>query len=493
MKSIDQAMMSGVRLQSVAKISGWLLLFEGMLLCVPCVVGILYGESDWSAFAIAAAAAVAIGALLSYVTRHAKTKLHRREGYLLTSTVWILFSGFGMIPFLLCSHPLDVASAFFETMSGFTTTGASVIVNVESQSHSVLLWRALTQWIGGLGIVLFLLALLPALNQAGGLSVYNAETTGITHDKIHPRIRQTAASLWKIYVTLTLTMTALLWLGPMNFFDSLCQSMTAMSTGGFSTRNASIAAWHSDYVTAVITVFMFVAGVNFILLYGVWRGDWHSLWRSDVFRAYLGITIVAYLIFMAIILIGDKSYSLADVFLNPMFHIVSALTSTGFSISSDYTAWGSLGVGLTLILMILGACAGSTTGGLKIDRVVVLSKNIKRQIHMSLFPNHLVAIEVGGKQVDARNMASVTALLAMYLIAISGGTLLMAAQGRNLIDAFFTTVSCVSNNGLGYGITGAGFGDLSAITKWVMAGLMLIGRLEFFTVITLFSAAFWRR
>lgn len=485
-------MSTDVSFRSIAKISGWLLLFEGVLLCVPCLTGVIYRESDWSAFAVAAVAAIAAGLSLCIPLRHVKTRLRRREGYLLTSLVWVLFSFFGMIPFMISSQPLDAASAFFETMSGFTTTGASVIADVEAQSHAVLLWRALTQWIGGLGIVLFLLALLPALNQAGGISVYNAETTGITHDKLHPRIRQTAASLWKIYLVLTSAMILLLWAGPMNFFDSLCQSMSAMSTGGFSTRNAGIAAWNSDYVTVVITVFMFVAGVNFVLLYSVWRGDRRSLWRNDVFRTYLGVVAVTYLFFLLSLLLHHQGSNISDLLLKPLFHIVSALTSTGFGIA-DYAKWGPLCVGLTILLMIFGACAGSTTGGLKIDRIVVLYKNIKRQTHMSLFPNHLVAIEVGGRQVESRNLASVTALLAMYLIALSAGTLLMTAQGRDLVDAFFATVSCVGNNGLGYGITGAGFGDLSAVTKWAMSGLMLIGRLEFFTVITLFTASFWRR
>ncbi|MDE6217719.1 MAG: TrkH family potassium uptake protein, partial [Muribaculaceae bacterium] len=288
--------MTGINLKASAKVVGWLLILEAAMLLMPAAVSLIYGGRDFLPFILAAAITAFSGVAVSWPLHRVKIQLRRREGYLLTAIVWVLFSLFGMIPFLLCDHPLSVADAYFETMSGFTTTGATVISDVESYSHAILFWRALMQWLGGLGIVLFLLALLPALNQSGGITMYNAETTGITHDKLHPRIRQTAGSLWQLYGILTVMLIFLLWLGPMDIFDAVCQSLAAISTGGFSTRNSSIAAWNSSYVNAVITLFMFVAGVNFVLLYGAVHGRARDLFRNDVFRSYLGIVLGAFLL-----------------------------------------------------------------------------------------------------------------------------------------------------------------------------------------------------
>lgn len=485
-------MARGISIRSIAKVSGWLLYLEGIFLCVPLVVALCYHESDWFAFLMAIVAAVVVGSALSLPQRGRKIRMGRREGYLLTSLVWIFFSIIGMIPFMLCAEPLDVAPAFFETMSGFTTTGASVIVDVEAQSHAILIWRAMMQWLGGLGIVLFLLALLPSLNQAGGIYVYNAETTGITHDKLHPRIRQTAVSLWKIYMLFTAVEIILLWIGPMDLFDSVCQSMSTVSTGGFSTRNDSIAAWDSNYVACVVIVFMFLSGVSFNLLYAFFHGDWRAPWRNDVFRSYLLIIFGTYLLLAVYIFFKTGLSSISGAIVKPLFHVISAMTTTGFSFG-QYTEWGQFCIGLTCMLMVFGACAGSTSGAFKVDRIVALAKNIVRQIHITLFPNHIVAIEVNGRQVSSKSFGGVAALLCLFFIAILACALILCAEGRNLEDAFFTTLSCLGNNGLGYGLTGSGFYTLSHTSMWVLSLAMLIGRLEFFTVITVFTATFWRK
>ena len=287
-------MNSNLRFARVFRVCGWLLLLEALFLLLPMCVSLAYGEDDWWTFLAAAVSAGAVGGGAAYFLRGCPSRLNRLDAFLLTTMVWVLFSGFGMIPFMAGSLGADAAGAFFETMSGFTTTGATVIADVESQTRGLLFWRSLIQWIGGLGIVLFILAVLPALNRDGGISMFNAEMTGISHDKLHPRIRQTAKSLWEVYGVLTAVLALLLWLGPMDFFDSVCQSMTTMSTGGFSTRNDSIAGFGSRYVAAAVTLFMLVGGVNFTLIYNMSRGDFSSLRRNTVVKVYAGTVAAIY-------------------------------------------------------------------------------------------------------------------------------------------------------------------------------------------------------
>lgn len=478
--------------KSIGKILGWLLLVEALLLIIPALISIVGGESATPGFLVAAALAACLGAALYLPLRKGNIRLRRREGFFLTSVVWIIFSFIGMIPFLACGAIDSPASAFFETMSGFTTTGASVFSNVESLPKSILFWRALMQWVGGLGIVLFLLAMLPQLNQSGGITVYNAETTGITHDKLHPRIRQTVLSLWKIYAVITILLILLLWAGPMDLFDSICQAFATVSTGGFSTRNSGIAYWQSDYVLIVLTLFMTAAGVNFFVIYDTLRGGWRSLRSNDVFIAYIAIILAASAAVALSLALSPGSDSFSSVVIEPLFQISSAITSTGFS-ASGYPSWSAVAMGIVILMMIVGACAGSTAGGLKIDRVVVLYKNMKRTLQRTLYPTHVIDIESGGRLIDSERMNAVGAFLALYLVVLILGTLLMCAFGYSLQDSFFATVSCVGDNGLGYGATASGYGSLPAVLKWVMSAEMLLGRLEFFTVICVFIPAFWRR
>lgn len=481
-----------LRYDTLAKVAGWLLLLESVLLLPPLILCAIYGESDWKGFAVAALATGASGGTLAYIFRDSATRLYRREGYLLISTVWILFSIFGMIPFILCTHPLGMADAFFETMSGFTTTGATVISDVESQSHGILLWRALIQWIGGLGIVLFLIALLPALNDSGGISLFNAEITGISHDKLHPQIRRTASSLWKTYLALTLAMIPLLMAGGMDFFDSLCQSLTTTSTGGFSTRNASIGYWESGYIASVMTVFMFAGGTNLVVLYNAFKGGWRVAMKNEILRNYILVVAVAAVVIAAGISQSDNGSGFSGNIIASLFHTVSAITSTGFTYS-DFSTWGSLALQLTMLLMISGACAGSTTGGIKIDRITVLVKSLKNEIIRTLFPRRIKNVRTGGRIIDEPTLVRVMGFITVYIIALTAGAVAMAAYGYSVTDSFFASISCMGNNGLGYGVTGSGYGSLPDLLKWIFSFEMLIGRLEIFTILVLFYPPFWKR
>jgi len=476
-------------------IVGWLLLIEGGFLLVPTGTCLAYGESDWVPFAATSAITLATGALCARFTRPTSFHMGKRDGYLLTAMVWVVFSIFGMIPFLFCTKAVSVSDAFFEAMSGFTTTGASVLESIEGMSHGIHLWRALMQWIGGMGIILFTLAVIPMLNHSGGMQMFNAEVTGITHDKIQPRISQTAKSLWFIYISLTAVLIFLLWLGPMNLFDSFCHAFGAISTGGYSSHEDGIAAWTGSlYIKIVLIVFMFLGGVNFGLIYKCLRGNFKPLKQNDVFRTYVAVILLMLVLCSSTIVIRGQASNWVEAIIDPLFQVVSTITSTGFS-TSNYEAWGPFVLSLTFVMMFFGACAGSTSGGAKIDRILYLFKNAHNELYRCLFPNSIMSVKVNDRVVNPELVSKVIAFLCIYMLLIVAGGMALTACGVPLIDSFFSSFSCLSNTGLGAGITGYGssYDILPDAAKWILSFQMLTGRLEIFTVLVLFTPAFWRR
>lgn len=486
-------MMASIRIGAMARIVGRLVLIDALILTVPMFVSIAYGERDWLSFLIAAGAAALSGGVLTLVTRRNTESIRAREGFIVTAFIWVVFGLFGIIPLMTCRNPLDFTDAFFEIISGYTTTGASVIADVEAMSHGILFWRALSQWIGGLGIILFMLALLPELNKSIGISMFNAEATGITHDKLHPRIRQTALSLWGVYAVLTVVSVLLLWAGPMDLFDSVCHTFAAIATGGFTTRNEGLAYWDSAYVYWVVNGVMYVAGLNFLLIFGVRRGNPRGLTGNAVARTYTGIiACAAVLMFPVAILYGIADGN--DWFTFTLFHVVSAITSTGFGVPGA-EKWGPAALALTLLLMICGACAGSTTGGLKVDRIVVLWQNLRNEIRVTAFPKRMYVVRLCGSALDNSLVSRVSAFCAIYMLIMGGATVVVSFFGYSLTDSLFMVASCIGCNGLGYGATGAGagFGLLPDAVKWLLTFCMLLGRLEIFTYLVLLLPAFWRR
>lgn len=486
-------MKSEINYKSLGKVAGQLLATEGIMLLIPLLLEIIYGEPGWKGFLAASLFSLAAGFTLSFSLRRVPLQLHWKEGFILVSFGWILFSLIGMVPFIFCSHPLSVSDAFFETVSGFTTTGATTIADVEALSKGVLLWRAMTQWLGGLGIIMFMLAVLPSLNERSGLFLFNAEATGITHDKLRPRIRHTAYTLWMVYSSLTVVMFLLLWLGDMNFFDALCHSMTTISTGGFSTKNQSIAFWHSHYTDIVVIVFMFLGGVNFPLLYAIATGKRRNLSGADALKAY-AVIVAAVSVLLSCHLLLRKLYGFgADVAVSPLFHTISTITTTGFTLD-DFSHWGPFPLLLTFILMLCGACAGSTTGAIKIDRIVALGRNLRNEIRRSISPRRVFVVRIDGNVIPREELAKISAFTTLYLLLIFAGTFVVSAYGISLEDSFFAVVSCVGNNGLGYGLTGAagGFHLLPDATKWMLSILMLTGRLELFSIFVMFFRSFWK-
>ena len=473
---------------------GQLLLFEAFFLIVPLIICICNKEDDWLPFLCTIGVTALCGIILKYLVKAESDNLGRKDGSMITVMVWILFSLFGMLPFIFGSSHLNISEGFFETMSGFTTTGATVIRDIEKCSKGLVLWRAMTQWIGGLGIVLFTLAIIPSLNNSKGVFMFHAEVSGITHDKIGARIANTAKVLWLLYGVLTIILILLLWIGPMTLFESICHAFAAISTGGYSTRNESIAAFDSFYIKLVLSVFMFIGGVNFGLIYAACRGYFKQLWKNDVLRAFLLLILINYVLTLISIFHSGNFHGWQSFTIDPIFHIVSAMTSTGFG-AGNFESWGALSIVLTIIMMYFGACAGSTTGGAKLDRLVYLFKNFKIEAKRSVSPRSIKAIRINGQIITPENINEIVAFLLIYTGMILFGGILLAALDFPIVDAFFSSISCISNNGLGSGVTGVtgSYDFLPNIGKWIMSFLMLGGRLEIFALIMLLTPSFWRR
>ena len=484
-----------VNIAVVARIIGWLLIMESAFMALPLVTSLIYSEPESvKAFAIAIGVTLLVGAAMTFGIRPKRNNMHTREGLLLTASVWVAFSLFGCLPFILSGTLPRFVDAYFETMSGFTTTGASVIRDVESAAKGILLWRSISQWLGGMGIILFTLAVLPMLNHSGGVQLFNAEVTGLTHDKLRPRVSQTATSLWAVYCALSLALFAFLWAGPMNFFDALNHMFVTISTGGFSTKNASIGHWNSLYLNIVVTIFMLLSGLNFHLIYRFAMGDRAAIWKNDVFRWTVGLLSAVGVLVGINVILQDTMDNKLMAFVCGYFQTISAATSTGLS-AFDYEADGPFVSLMFVMVMLFGASAGSTAGGAKIDRLVLLVKNTSIQIYQLLHPNTVKVIRVNGRVVSSEVYSKCVAFLSCFFAIIFISSIVFTESGMPAFDAIFTAVSAVSNIGMGYGFTGlhGSFADMNDLCKVVFSFDMLAGRLEMFTILILFTRGFWKK
>jgi trk system potassium uptake protein TrkH len=482
-----------VNVVMLLRMIGWLLIIEAGFMLIPLVSAIIYNDSEISDFAISSGFTAAVGFILMRLKPRSRD-MGKREAILLTSMTWIILSLFGMIPFLLSGTHPGVTDAFFESMNGFTTTGASVLTTVKSVSHSILLWRSIQQWIGGMGIILFTLAIVPMLNNQGGMFLFNAEVTGITHDKLRPRISSTAKGLWMVYITLTALLILLFAFSDMNLFEAICQGLSTMSTGGFSTRDMNFEAWGSMYVKIVATIFMAIGGVNFALLYKASMGKFKDLVRSTVLRWYLAIIVISYLLLAINILLNGAYQSIEDITIDPLFQAVSTISSTGIS-EPDFQNWGLLSTIVLVVMMFTGACAGSTSGGAKLDRMVIMLKFIKNEFFKLMHPNNVTTVSINGKGTSYMMVQKVLAFLCLYVIVIFVGGTLLTFCGLPLKESFFYCLSCISNTGIGTDIVGigGGFSTIPDIAKWILSGVMLVGRLELYTVLLIFTPIFWEK
>lgn len=491
-----QASALRVNIPMVCRVLGYMLLIETVFMLAPLATALVdHDMGNLKAFAISAAVTFAAGAAVVGLIRPAYTDMGKREGFMLTALVWVVYSFFGMLPFMLSPQlQMNVTDAFFEAMSGFTTTGASLIDLDRELGHAVHMWRCLSQWIGGMGIIIFTLAVIPMLDSAGGMQMFNAEVTGITHEKLRPRISQTAKHLWEVYVALTAMAFLLLWFGPMSAFDAACHAMATLSTGGFSTSMAGIDGWNSVYVKTVVTVFMFLGGVNIAFIFRAAAGEFSFLRRNEAFMAYVKTILLALVVFAVAIWLQGAYTGWQSVTIDPLFQIVSSFTSTGYTLSS-FDSWGPLVLSITMLLMFSGACAGSTSGGAKIDRFLVLGKFLRNELRRCIRPNAVFSVRLNKSSVPGFTVSKTVAFLVFYVLLFVAGGLLLSAMGVPMFDAVFSAFACISNTGLDAQITGYGttYMHIPGAGRWVLAMLMLTGRLELFTVIILFTRSFWRK
>jgi trk system potassium uptake protein TrkH len=432
---------------------------------------------------------VAVGFLMWRLTPGSR-ELQAREGFAVVTFGWILLACFGALPFVFCHLRVPFTDAFFETMSGFTTTGATILSDVEALPRGVLFWRSLTHWLGGMGIIVLSLAILPMLG-VGGMQLFKAEVPGPSVDKLQPRIQDTAKILWGVYVLLSALETILLLFGGMSVFDALCHTFGTMATGGFSTKNAGIGYFNSPYVEYIITFFMVLAGTNFALHYHALRGRFIYYVRSSEFLFYLGIIFfftITIGITLVIMMPGD--YEVA--FRRAVFQVVSILTTTGFH-SADYELWSVFAQHSLVFLMFVGGCAGSTGGGVKVIRIYVTIKFMMAQLKKLVHPHAVIPVRFDRKSISQEAMTGILGFLLLYVGLLVLGTLFMATQGLDLVSSVSTVISTLGNIGPGVGTIGPteNFAHVSDIGKWVLSFLMLAGRLEIYTVLVIFNKSFW--
>jgi trk system potassium uptake protein TrkH len=482
-----------IQFRPVINIIGFLLVLEGLLMLPGLAFSFYYDDNDIIPILICGIGISIIGYLLWFFTKTENfIEIKKREGYLIVALGWIIMSLFGSLPFMLHGSIPNFIDAFFETASGFTTTGASILTNIEALPHGLLFWRSMTHWIGGMGIIVLSLAILPLLG-IGGMQLYVAEVAGPTKDKLHPRVKETAKRLWAIYVLLTLVETVLLMFGGMNFFDSLCHSFGTIATGGFSTKNASVAYYQSAYIDYVIIIFMFLSGTNFSLHYFALHGKIKSYWKDEEFKFYLFFILIVVL-GIGLYLNFYSSSSFEESIRKSAFSVISILSSTGF-VTSDYEQWGYFMGMIFLVLLLMGACAGSTSGGIKMVRHYLLLKNSFYELRRLIHPNAIIPVRYNKKSVTQDIISKISAFTLLYFFIFAAGSIIMAISGLELPSAMGAVAACLGNIGPGLGSTGPAttFANVSDFGKVFLSFIMILGRLELFTMLIIFSPAFWRK
>ena len=477
----------------VLNVVGTLIIITGVLMALAIPFSFCYNDGMQGVFIQSTLITIAIGLLTKYLTRKKKNdEVKKREGYLIVAFGWTGMIICSAIPYLLSGAFDGITNVFFETVSGLTTTGSSILNNIEQMPESILFWRSMTQWIGGMGIIVLTIAILPLLG-VGGMELFASEAPGPTKDKIHPRIKETAKRLWLIYVSLTLLQTTFLWVADMNFFDALNHALTTMSTGGFSTKQASIAHFTSPLIQYIIILFMFLAGTNFTLLYFGSKLKFKKFWNNDEFNWYVMAVILLTFVVTPLVYFSLNT-GVEESIRTALFQVVSIITTTGYG-SANYTEWGAFASFIFFLLLFSGASAGSTSGGMKLVRIVLLMKNGFLEFKRRLHPSAIIPVQLNGDGVAPKIIYNLLAFVFFYLFVFVSGSIALTFIGLDFKDAISASITAVSNVGPGIGSInpGASFAHLPNAAKWVLSFLMILGRLELFTIAILFTPYFWRR
>ena len=480
----------------IINVIGSLLIINGVLMSLSIPFSIAYQDGVTTEVILSSVITLAVGLFMRLSSKQSKdAEIKKRDGYLIVTGGWITMSLFGMLPYLISGGIPSIHDAFFETMSGFTTTGASILGEsgheISNLPESLLFWRSMTQWIGGMGIIVLTIAILPMLG-IGGMELFVAEAPGPTKDKIHPRIKETAKRLWVIYLGLTLTETILLMISGMSFFDAINHALTTNSTGGFSTKDGSVGEFGSPIYEYIIIVFMFLAGTNFTLLYFGLKGKIKKFWTNDEFKWYLSAVIGLTIVLTPFVYAYKDTFE--ESFRAVLFQVVSLVTTTGYA-SDDFTLWGPLVTFVFFLLLFSGASAGSTSGGIKIVRIVLLIKNGFLEFKRRLHPKAVIPVHLNKEPVNNTIIYNLLAFIFLYLFIFTIGSIIMTALGVNFDEALSGVATSLGNVGPGIGSLGPAenFANVPDLGKWVLSFLMLLGRLELFTVALIFTPYFWRR
>jgi len=479
-----------MRISNIAYALSRLLLILAAAFVPSIVFAAVDGDGMLTIFLSQAAVMAAVAFLFGQLNLR-PSELSVREGFLIVSLAWVLMSFLGALPFAVSGYVASITDGFFETMSGFTTTGATILRDIEALPRSLLLWRSLTHWLGGMGVIALAVALFPFLG-VGGFQLFKAESPGPIKDRIVPRIRDTAVILWAVYVALSVLEFGLLAAGGMPMFDAVCVTFGTMATGGFVPRNPSIAAYPSAYLHYVIILFMFLAGVNFSLHYGLVRGRVKEFVRNPELRLYTSFILAATLLVIASRLRAGERFG-EPLVRGTLFQVVSLITTTGF-ITEDYGLWKPFAQMLFVLLMVIGASSSSTGGGVKNIRVLVLLRSIGAHLKKLLHPRTVVPVKIGGRVVSEDAVSSVLAFLALYLLFFIVGTLAMLVAGLDIVSSVGAAAATLGNIGPGLGSVGAvqNYAHVPPVGKWVLSLLMMAGRLEIFPVVILLRRSFWR-
>ena len=484
--------MKAIDIKLVVRIMSFLLLIESFFMLICAGVGFLYNEPSMRYILLATVTTCSFGLVGIFATPEIDRNLHKREGYLVVSLVWVIFSIFGMLPIYWSGYIPTITDAFFETMSGFSTTGATIIQDVDNFPKGLMLWRCMQQWLGGMGIVVLSLAILPLISE-GNMSLFSAEATGPTKDKIHAKISFTAKVFWGTYLGLTGLNALFLWLGGMDVFDAICHALTTLSTGGFSTKSAGLEYWHSPLLEYITIVFMFLGGTNFTLFFYLFKGQIKKILSNEEFKYYIFIVLLFSLLIFSCLMLHHIEYSLENAIRDSLFYVVSMITTTG-QITTDFMKWPPFVFTLLWIVMLLGASSGSTSGGIKITRIILLVKNSYYEFKRLIHPNAVIPVRYNDQIVQPHIINNVLAFVVVYMVVVLVSTVIFTATGLNFEDAFGASASALGNVGPSIGTIGTGnFSHFTPAAKWLMSFLMLVGRLELFTVLILLTPSFWKK
>jgi len=482
-----------MRWRYILNIVGILTLFFGFTMIFPLLVGLYYQDQSVIPVLESMGLTIIAGLLLHLLFKGTKAEtISQREGMAVVAIGWTAIGFFGAFPFYLGSEGFSFVDAFFESVSGFTTTGASILTNIEAVSKGLLFWRSFIQWLGGMGIIVLSIAILPFLGL-GGMQLYKAEVPSPVPDKLRPRIRDTAMTLWKVYALISLAEVILLMIGGMDLYNALCHTFTTMPTGGFSTKNGSIAHFNTVYFDIIFILFMIFAGINFSLHYQMIRGKPLAFWRDSECRFFLGVVIVLTII-VSFNIYGAVYGKIGQAIRYGAFQVVSILTTTGYA-TADYEKWPAMSQLILLLCMFLGASAGSTGGGMKCLRIMLCVKFVYKELFSLIHPHAVTHIKIGGKTVPEDVMRSVLGFVALYMGLFAFSSVLLAGMGVDFVTSFAAVAASIGNIGPGFGLVGPvdNYAQIPYMGKWLLVWCMLLGRLEIFTVIILLVPEFWRK